>query len=133
MTPHRRHDDPTPNPDADEAERILASLPTIIPRLHQQDRRLRNLVMFIVGSLVVAGFAIQAVRENDLRQAYRACVDVNQNALRINLFVDAAIDSVRDNPDLSPTEKEFRILRYEALKQKVPVCREPKHPPYNPF
>jgi hypothetical protein len=137
---NRRHDDPQPNPDADQAERILAELPTILPRLNaaeEENRRHskinRRLIWFIVVSLVVAGLAVQAVRESDLAQAYQACVAVNQNALRINLFVDAAIDSVRDNPDLSPTEKEFRILRYEALKQKVPVCREPKHTPYNPF
>jgi hypothetical protein len=138
---NRRHDDPQPNPDADQAERILAELPTILPRLkaaEEENRKHskinRRLIWFIVVSLVVAGLAVQAVRESDLAQAYQACVAVNQNALRINLFLDAAIDSTQANKDLSADERQFRVLRYEGLKQDVPVCKPPNdHPFYNPF
>lgn len=124
LTPQRRQDDPKANPDADEAERVLAELPRIIPAL-RRGRRINFVIA--VGTLtafLIVGHRTEVNQTEISDNVETTCRLITNNAMAINKFLDAGIEAVRASTDLTPMQKAKQIADAKGLKQSVPVCRK---------
>ena len=132
MNVGRRHDDRGIDQQVDEVEEFFASLPDVIQQLKEGRRRNRRLgrIAVAIGLFVLAAFltiahAQERAADQDRRDAYQQCRLVNDNALTINQFLDAQIQSLRMSRLLTDSEKKQRINALVPLKQQLPVCRRP--------
>ena len=132
MNVGRRHDDRGIDQQVDEVEEFFASLPDVIQQLKEGRRRNRRLgrIAVAIGLFVLAAFltiahAQERAADQDRRDAYQQCRLVTDNALTINQFLDAQIQSLRMSRLLTDSEKKQRINALVPLKQQLPVCRRP--------
>lgn len=143
--PLRRHTDTDP-----EQVEWWTSLPDLVRRLEQalrdaataikELRQGRDFNRKLIASSVIFNVAVMLFfgylfdqrdqqRRDDILAVrgafYDQCVDINQNAMTINEFIAAQIQSVRTSPVRTPAEKARMIAGYERLRQAVPKCIPP--------
>lgn len=136
MNPRRRADDPHDNVDADYVEEWFHSLPKMAGQVERnrvesvQGRR-RLLVLYtiiVIGLLLLAyrtelnGDRIDRQTKSNQQHLYEQCKIVEDNARRLNHFLDEIITATQDSRVLTPAEKISRIRQYESIKAVLPLC-----------
>lgn len=123
--PQRRSDDPTPNPDADEAERVLAELPRIVPSLHRWRTATLILALGTLVAFLIVAHRTEVTQDQMRVSAFNQCQVANDNASALNKFIDRIIVAARASTTLTATEKADRVAQYRSIKQALPVCAKP--------
>ena len=134
--PRRRRNDPRNEVDPDEVERFFTSLPRVIRGLRRG--RIQNLtiaVFVLISTLIyfhvteTQQHQIRAAAARDRQSSFRQCQVANDNARSLNKFLDVAIAATRSAPNLTSSERKYRVSLYESIKQTLPVCEKPKEKP----
>ena len=125
MHPRRRHDDVQLDVEVAEVEKFFESLPKTVKRLRWGRWQNLAVALFTLVSLLTISWNQEKAADQDRQDAYQQCRLVNDNALTINQFLDAQIQSLRMSRLLTDDEKKQRIHALAPLKQKLPVCRRP--------
>ena len=123
MTPRRRHDDPSPDITAEQADEFIGGLPQTIRELKRGRRQNRWIALGTAAALLLFGYMLDQQQDELAETQHDTCLLMNKNARAVNSAVDTAIESIRLNDTFTPTEKRRRINAWEQVRQGVPVCQ----------